>query len=59
MSKPIPIEVQLTFEEVAEYLRIYFKQIEGIEAGPIFYGTDQTGVLDVHFKATIESKAGN
>lgn len=51
----IPIEVQLSFNEIAEYLRIYFHQIEGIEAGPMFYSVDDKGDLEVHFKAIIES----
>ena len=56
MSKPIPVEVQLTFDEVADYLRVYFRQVEKIEPGPMFYSTDESGVLEVHFKATIENK---
>ena len=59
MSKPIPIEVQLTFNEVAEYLRIYFQQIEGIGSGPMFYGVDDKGEFSMYFKTVIESKAAN
>lgn len=59
MPKPIPIEVQLTFTEVAEYLRIYFEQIEGLKSGPMFYGVDDKGEFNMHFQAVIESKATN